>query len=391
MVGFRVTNRRDRPFFTPAQIAAFRVKRHHLDRRAPRGRLADVVGDVCGVQAQVASMARIALWARIRPLTIDDVQGALVQRRTIVKTWSLRGALHLHPSRELPAVLGALMPTRLAYHQRWIRGLGLKEEETTALVLKALEDGPLTRDQLAEYLAKRLPAKWEEWTDGGWGRKTEGSSLSWHLVRPAVVRGLVCFGPNAGQEITFARVDRWLHDPPSMPTEQAEEALVRRYLQSFGPADAHDLRMWSGIHMRPIRATMERLGDELVEVDRDGRRGFLLAKDLPDLGRGRGDHETVRLLPSFDPFLLGHDERSHLVDRAHYARVYKDAGWLAPVVLVDGRVAGAWSYQRTPRKLELDVKMFNSLSKELRTKVEEEAHELSRFLETPDVALRFLK
>ncbi|TLZ74982.1 MAG: winged helix DNA-binding domain-containing protein [Methanobacteriota archaeon] len=198
-----MTDRRDRPSFTAAQVAAFQVRRHHLDRRSPRGQLADVVGDVCGVQAQVTAMARIALWARIRPLTIDDVQRALVQRRTIVKTWSLRGALHLHPSKELLLVLGGLMPTRLAYHQRWIRGLGLKEEETTALVLKALEDGPLTRNQLTEFLAKRLAAKWEQWTDGGWGRKTEGSSLSWHLVRPAVVRGLVCFGPNAGQEITF--------------------------------------------------------------------------------------------------------------------------------------------------------------------------------------------
>ncbi len=386
-----MTDRRDRPSFTAAQVAAFRVRRHHLDHRAPRGQLADVLGDVCGVQAQVTAMARIALWARIRPLTIDDVQRALVQRRTIVKTWSLRGALHLHPSKELLVVLGGLMPTRLAYHQRWIGGLGLKEEETTALVLKALEDGPLTRDQLAEFLAKRLPAKWEEWTDGGWGRKTEGSSLSWHLVRPAIVRGLVCFGPNAGQEIMFVRVDRWLRDPPSMPTEQAEEALVRRYLRSFGPADAHDLRMWSGIHMRPIRATMQRLGDELVQVDRDGRRGFLLAKDLPDLGRGRGDRETVRLLPSFDPFLLGHDERSHLVDPVHYARVYKAAGWLAPVVLVDGRVAGTWSYERAARKLEVDVKLFTSSAKELRTKIAEEAHELSRFLEARDVALRFLK
>jgi len=99
----------------------------------------------------------------------------------------------------------------------------------------------------------------------------------------------------------------------------------------------------------------------------------------------------VRLLPSFDPFLLGHDERSHLVDRAHYARVYKDAGWLAPVVLVDGRAAGTWSYERTARKLEVEVKMFTSSAKELRAKVEEEAHELSRFLEAPEVALRFLK
>src|SRR6266705_5844910 len=147
-----VTDRIDKFTISEARVSAFRMHRHHLDLRASSSRLPDVVGDVCGVQAQVTAMARIALWARIRPLTIDDVQRELVQRRTIVKTWSLRGALHLHPSKEFLVVLGGLMPTRLAYHQRWIGGLGLKEEETTALVLKALEDGPLTRNQLAEFL-----------------------------------------------------------------------------------------------------------------------------------------------------------------------------------------------------------------------------------------------
>ena len=90
-----MTDRTDRPSFTEAQISAFRLHRHHLDLRAPRSQLPSVVRDVCGVQAQVTAMARIALWARLRELTVDDVERALVQKRTIVKTWSMRGALHL--------------------------------------------------------------------------------------------------------------------------------------------------------------------------------------------------------------------------------------------------------------------------------------------------------
>lgn len=338
----------------------------------------------------MTAMARIALWARLRKLTIDDVERALVQKRTIVKAWSMRGALHLHPSEELLVVLGGLMPTRLSHEQRWIHKLGLKEEETTAMVLKALKNGPLTRSQLAEHLAMNLGTKTKDWRDGGWGRKTVGSATAWHLVRPAVVRGLVCFGPSDGQEITFTRVDQWLHEPQPMPPEaEAEEWFVRRYLQSFGPADMQDLKAWSGVHTRRIRAILERLGDELIEVSRDGRRGFLLRKDLSDLEKGESDHRVVRLLPSFDPFMLGHRDRNHLVDRAHYKQVYKDQGWLAPVVLLDGRVAGTWSYQRKPSNLEVTVKMVTSFSKETRGKVEEEARDLSRFLEARDLAIRF--
>jgi len=385
-----VTDRTDRPSFTEAQIAAFRLHRHHLDLRAPSSRLPSVIGDVCGVQAQVTAMARIALWARLRQLTLDDVERALVKKRTIVRTWSMRGALHLHASNELPLYLGGLMPTRLPREQRWIRGAGLKEEETTAMILDALKNGPLTRAQLVAYLAKSLGAKTKDWMDGGWGRKTEGSSTAWQLVRPAVMRGLVCFGPSHGQEITFTRVDEWLREPRSMPAEdEAEDALVRRHLRSFGPADVHDLWAWSGVYVRRIRVILDRLRDELVEVAHGDRRGFLLRKDLPDLAKEETDRGVVRLLPSFDPFLQGHRDRGHLVDRGHYKLVYKDQGWLAPVVLVDGRVAGTWSYQRVPGTLGVDVKMFTAFNKEVRTKVEEEAHDLSRFLEARDISIRF--
>src|SRR5256886_9663135 len=283
--------------FNDAQVSSFGLHRHHLDLRAPRSRLGGVVGDVCGVQAQVTAMARIALWARLRELTFDDVEQALVRKRTIVKTWSMRGALRLLASKDLLLYLGGLMPTRLPREQRWIRGAGLKEEETTAMILDALKDGPVTRAQLVRFLAKKLGTKTKDWFDGGWGRETVGSNTSWQLVRPAVIRGLVCFGPSNGQEITFTRVDRWLREPWSMPAEEeAEDALVRRHLHAFGPADAKDLWSWSGVYVRRIRVILDRLRDELVEVDMGRRRGFLLKKDLPDLEKAaRSEEHTPEL------------------------------------------------------------------------------------------------
>src|SRR3989442_436026 len=112
-------------------------------------------------------MARIALWARLRHLTVDDVEQALVQKRNIVKTWSMRGALHLLASNELLLYLSGLMPTRLPREQRWIEAAGLKEEETTAMILDALNDGPLTRVQLVSYLAKQLGTRTRYGFDGG--------------------------------------------------------------------------------------------------------------------------------------------------------------------------------------------------------------------------------
>src|SRR5256712_1993749 len=262
------------------------MDRLHLDLRAPSSRLANVVADVCGVQAQVTAMARIALGPRLRQLTVDDVEQALVQKRTIVKTWSMRGALHLIASNELLLYLRGLMPTRLPREQRWIQGAGLKEEETTSMILDALKNGPLTRVQLVAYLAKRLGTKTKDWFDGGWGRETTGSNTSWQLVRPAVMRGLVCFGPSNGQEITFTRVDRWLRGPRLMPAEEeAEHALVRRHLRAFGPADAKDL-----VLVRRVRsADSSHLGPAPGRARRGGHRPparIPLEEGSPGPGKG---------------------------------------------------------------------------------------------------------
>src|SRR5207247_2736232 len=108
-----VTDRIDKFTISEARVSAFRIHRHHLDLRASSSRLPDVVGDVCGVQAQVTAMARIALWARLRQLTVHDLERALVRKRTIVKTWSMRGALHLLASNDILLYLVGLLQTSL--------------------------------------------------------------------------------------------------------------------------------------------------------------------------------------------------------------------------------------------------------------------------------------
>jgi hypothetical protein len=63
-------------------------------------------------------------------------------------------------------------------------------------------------------------------------------------------------------------------------------------------------------------------------------------------------------LPSFDPYMLGHRDKEHLVDEANYKRVYRKAGWLSPVVLFAGRVMGVWSHERRGKCLHVNVEPF---------------------------------
>ena len=87
---------------TWAEVRGRRLTRSHLLAPAPSERLVDVVGAVCGAQAQVITAAELAIGARVAGVTQADVRRELWERRRLVKTYSLRGTLHLHPADELP-------------------------------------------------------------------------------------------------------------------------------------------------------------------------------------------------------------------------------------------------------------------------------------------------
>jgi hypothetical protein len=84
------------------QALAWRMRRHGLVERAGPDELLDVTARLCGLHAQVLSSAELTAWARIDGLGRDAVQDALWESGSLVKTWAMRGTLHLLGAAELP-------------------------------------------------------------------------------------------------------------------------------------------------------------------------------------------------------------------------------------------------------------------------------------------------
>jgi hypothetical protein len=89
------------------EVRARRLARSFLTVRASPDRLLEVVHDVGGVHAQVQPSAELQLAVRVDGITQQDVRDALWERRELVKAWTLRGTLHLHPADDLPLWLVA--------------------------------------------------------------------------------------------------------------------------------------------------------------------------------------------------------------------------------------------------------------------------------------------
>jgi uncharacterized protein YcaQ len=376
------------------QVAAFRLSRHHLLERASTKALISVVRDMTGAQAQLLSAAQIPLWSRVRDLRIAHVEEAL-NKRILAKASCMRRTLFLVPSEDLAIfVLGSV--SRANKEIQWTLGKGVPDRIVDAAidaVLGALDE-PLTWPEIAERVGRALGVRKRAIHGGGWGSRRKVATVPVgklifpvvDLVHLAAARGGVCYGPSRDNEPTFVRADAWIPQWQDVPREQAEGMLLRTYLQAFGPATAADFASWTGISLTEAREIWAREQADFAPVNVEGGwSAAVLREDLDELAQAEFECPLIRLLPYFDSFLLGHKEREHLVTMKHRPKVYRAQGWIAPVVLVDGRAAAVWEHARDGNRLRVNVAKFGSMSRRITDGIREEAQNLGRFLGAPNV------
>lgn len=335
-----------------------------------------MVAAVSGIHAQLLTSAQLSLWARVEGLTPRGVETALWEERRLVRTWAMRGTLHLLPSRELGLWVGALRGrSEVELPPSWFRHHGVTPDEREAilrLVPAVLQGMQLTRKELAQALVGELSPQVEEHLLSGWGA----------LLKPAAYRGDLCYGPSRGQSVTFVRPADWLGAWDPVDEETARKEITRRYLHAYGPARRGDLARWWGERATTAGRMIEGLGDAVSEVEMEGWRGWALAEDLAEMETIEPS-ASVCLLPHFDPYVLNFTPRHELVPEALAARVFRPQAWISPVLLVDGRVAGVWDQNRLHSQGQLRLELFESLSRQHEALLEAEVGRLSDFLGRP--------
>lgn len=349
------------------QITAWRLDRHSLRRPAPSAQWLEVVTRIGGLHAQLLSAAEQALAIRVSGLPRDHVATSLWRSKTLLKTWAMRGTLHLVPAREFPGLISAFSNLRHYLRPRWLKYFEVTESELLGLIeamAAELSGRGITREGLAAAVARRMrrPAMATKLTQS-WGS----------LLKPAAFQGHLCFGPNQGQLVTFVRPDRWLgrswvrSDPA-----RSLETLARRYLEAYGPAPAADFARWLGFDLTSAKRVFQALDDELVEVSVGAWRGYLLKTSLPALATAE-QSTSIRLLPYFDPYTVAVSPQAQYLFPARFRpRVYRPQGWIAPVVLVDGQIVGTWS--RDPKeRAGVKTALFGRLPRSRRDELEEAA------------------
>jgi Winged helix DNA-binding domain len=352
------------------QVRLLRLRAQRLTG-APPGDVHEVVRAMGGIQAQDTAASRLAVRPRGAGLDAAAVRDACNLERSVVRTWAMRGTLHMLAAEDAGWLVALLGPGFAAANRRRRLQLGL-DDDASERGLRAIgkvlgAHGPLPRGELVSRLAGEGVAV---------DRRSQAPA---HLVAYAAMLGLVCRGPDLdGDEPTYVLVDDWVGGRRrALDPEAALAELTRRYLGAHGPATPADLAAWAGIAAGRARRGFELVAGELVEVEAAGAPAWTLGgAGPPRPGRGA---PSVRLLYRFDDYLLGWRGRDQVLSPRFARRIHAGGGWIHPAVLVDGRVVGTWRLGTTAGGVTVAVEPFEPLHGTLRG-LEAEAADLGRFL-----------
>jgi hypothetical protein len=363
------------------EVRARRLARSFLTVRASPDRLLEVVHDAGGVHAQVQASAELQLAVRVDGITQQDVRDALWERRELVKAWTLRGTLHLHPADDLPLWLAAVRAVWTGEPQEleaWVDpkgelhpALGRDEvREIRDAVLEALDGRCLLREELAAQVVQRIGAK-------AHGRLSSGFAFFGGAV--------LCQGPPQGSKITLARPDQWVERWEELDEHESLREVCRRYLRTYGPATPKDFGEWfASREFKPAdaRALFDSIGNELEVVDVEGHEAFVLVGDT-DFPQPAA---SVRLLPEYDVYVMGFRERDQLVPdtarrqvAAHGRGKYEGPAGVR-LLMIDGIAAGLWERKKRGKGIELRVTPSRKLTRAERVGIDAEAERIGTFL-----------
>jgi len=299
----------------------FLLRRMHAQHLLASAEAEAVVSGLVGLQAQYGGNALHALAIRASGTFSQDA---------FVKTWTLRGTLHLHAVVDLPLVLHAACRTdfgQMCYADGMLEPA--RRERFARVVLEALDASDRTRAELralcdeAGMTEQEAEALFHPW--GG-------------LLRALAERGALAYAAAGDRVVTRLRP----FEP--MPEGDALSEMVRRYIRHYGSVSLRDAQTFFGRPQRALAGLLKREAEETIEFG--GATYYCAGNTLPVDART----PAVVFLAGFDPLLMGYRKTENPILSATYVkRVYNNTGIVFPTVLLNGSVSAIW--KRAGKKL----------------------------------------
>ncbi len=331
-----------------------------------------VVEHFLAMQAQDAP--GVAWSLGLRTGLTEQATAAALGGRDVVRTWPMRGTLHLIPSRDAKWMLELMGGKALAGAAKRREFLGLPEDVAHKAVdvlakFVADADGPVPRKDCLAALDNA-------------GIAPE-NQRGYHLLWFASQLGYLAGGPPQGKEQTFVDLDTWAPEHRAPARDEALALIAAAYVRGHGPVTDRELARWTGLGLRECRAGLASAADSfedgIVEVDTDAGPAWASAVELdpPQVA-------PTRLLPGFDEFMLGYSQEERAIDPAHHPAVVPgNNGVFKPTVIDNGRVVALWARKLMATSVRVEVTPLATLTGAAKSRIADAAAEYAAYVERP--------
>jgi hypothetical protein len=337
-------------------------RRQHLCGKNKAQNPVEAAASICGVNAQRGITIYLAFWNRIPNLQKKDLDRALYETRELVKTWCMRGTVHVVPSHQFQMYTKAAAPFR-----SWSPDIS---DDLCEKVVKALEE-PLTKSEITEKIQSGVPEK---------GFRTQVA----RAVRLLGYKGIVVFADALGsgfytREYKFALAENWLShiDFSEEDPEKARQNLLKNYLRCYGPATVQDFAYWAGFKMREARRVFESIDTEEVKIR--GRPYYMKAGDNLDTDAGSQTDEII-LLPEYDSYVMGHKDKSRILKEEYRPQVFLPLASVAATIVRNGLVIGTWSMKKERKLLKYQINPFEKCKERDMDLIHDEMERIAQFM-----------
>jgi hypothetical protein len=354
------------------QVRLLRLRAQRLVPQFAREHLppAQLLKKVGGAQAQELPAALLAMRARDDLSTAAEIERARLEEPTIVRTWAMRGTLHLLAAEDARWMVPMLGPDLIASGMRRLTDLGWDEERIQRgkrILRDALaRDGQMTRAEIIDLFTSN-------------GLPHQGQAPV-HLIGHAALEGWLCLGPEDGKKPTYVLFEDWIGSPQPLPREEALNRLAQNYLSVYAPASLMDFAFWSGLKMSDARSAWQSIEADRTPAETSLGQLWMLKTQLAWIDDFAGQAPVVRLLPRFDDTILGYATRDLAIDPASSIRILPGGGMILQSLNVNGRILGAWKTQPRRGRIEIVIDPFETLPDALLPELEKEIARIGRFL-----------
>lgn len=324
-----------------------------------------VVAWLGGMQGQDYPGAKWSIGLRLPGATEADVERAFDTGK-IVRTWPMRGTLHVVAAEDLRWMLMLTSPKNIAGSASRRQSLDLDDKtlaRSREVFAKTLQGGKQkSREALYAALAQAKIS-----TDGQRG---------YHILWSAALHGLICFAATGDKEQTIALVEEWIAPAKEKTREEALAELATRYFTSRGPATVQDFAWWSGLSVGEARIGLDAIKSKLAH-ETVGKLTYWMPTEITTAK----DEASAFALPGFDEYLLGYKDRSAVLDVKYAEQVCPGGnGMFASTIVINGCVVGTWKRVFKKVGIEITAAPFGKLSKVDQSRFAEAAQRYGDFL-----------